>query len=95
MNPAHIHPDLAKADGATQVALVRVGEECAELAKEAGKALRFGIDNRWPSGDPTNREKMRQEFMDVADALLDAKVIDPAWLRDFAENGRWGNVTGR
>lgn len=76
MNPAHIHPDLAKADGATQVALVRVAEECAELAKEAGKALRFGIDNRWPSTDPTNREKMRQEYLDLTEALIDAGVLE-------------------
>lgn len=58
-----------------QVALVRVTEECAELAKEAGKALRFGPLNRYPSTDPTNYAKMRAEFLDLLDAMVDAGAL--------------------
>lgn len=75
MRPEFIHPALANLHGAQQVALVRVTEECAELAKEAGKALRFGPDNRYPDDGPTNVEKMRAEFDDVRAALVDAGVL--------------------
>lgn len=75
MNRSFIHDRLADAIPNQQVALVRVTEECAELAKEAGKALRFGPENRYPAEGPTNVEKMRSEFDDVRAALVDAGVL--------------------
>lgn len=43
--------------------LVILMEECAEIAKEASKALRFGIDHINPEEDGmTNRTKMTMEI---------------------------------
>lgn len=77
MKPEFIMCALAPIPEPRQVAFVRVAEECAELAKEAGKALRFGPDNRYPHDGPTNVEKMRAEFEDVRAALVDAGVLNP------------------
>lgn len=77
MNRAFIHPALAPdVPGTVQVALVRVMEECAELSKEAGKALRFSPLNRYPANDITNYAKMRAELADVLEAMADAGAIE-------------------
>jgi ribosome maturation factor RimP len=44
--------------------LVCLMEECSELQKEASKAIRFGIDNKW-NREPSSVDKMQQEFIDV------------------------------
>lgn len=75
MNREFIYRSLADQHGAKQVALARVAEECSELAKEAMKALRFGIENRYPASDPTNAEKMAAEYRDIEQALLDVGVL--------------------
>ena len=58
--------------------LVILSEECAEVAKECCKALRFGLDDYSPESNVTNREKIRSELTDlfaVAELLLDADII--------------------
>lgn len=61
--------------------LVCLNEECLEVAKEADKALRFGLDDWSPSGPSTetNRKKISQELTDliaVAQMLKDELYID-------------------
>lgn len=70
-----IHDALADVPGPQQVALARAAEECAELTKEAMKALRFGIHNRYPADGPTNAEKIVAEFRDIEAALIDAGLL--------------------
>lgn len=75
MNPDHIHPYLAALPGAQQVALVRVAEEASEVIKEVAKALRFGVNNRYPDTGPTNAEKILAEYSDLTEALKDAGIL--------------------
>lgn len=75
MTPEFVHAKLADLPGPQQVALARVAEEAAELSKEAMKALRFGIENRYPAEGPTNAQKMAAEFSDLQTALVDAGVL--------------------
>lgn len=61
--------------------LVCLNEECLEVAKEADKALRFGLDDWSPSAPPseTNRKRISQELTDliaVAQMLKDELYID-------------------
>ena len=50
--------------------LVTLSEECSEVAKEACKALRFGLDDKEPGQDKTNRDKIAAEFNDLFAVIL-------------------------
>ena len=59
--------------------LVILGEECSEVAKEAAKALRFGLDDKEPGQDKTNRQKIATEFNDlfaVVKMLIDDGILN-------------------
>lgn len=53
----------------TDMLLCILNEECAELAKETMKAMRFGLDDVEPGVGKTNRAKIRQEAHDVIAVL--------------------------
>jgi len=74
----------------TEHLLTCLAEECAKVAKEVGKALRFGLQDQVtmdPSGPrgtegPTNAEKVASELCDlfaVAQMLTDLGVIPGPW----------------
>lgn len=46
-----------------------VGEECAEIAKEVSKALRFGMEEVEPGGTETNAERIQSEYCDLMAAM--------------------------
>ena len=45
--------------------LVILVEECAEVAKEASKAIRFGLDEVMPGQPRTNSERILAELQDL------------------------------
>lgn len=58
--------------------LVILAEECSEISKEVSKALRFGLDNKEPGQDKTNREKIAIECNDlfaVIEMCIDEKIL--------------------
>lgn len=70
--------------------LTCLGEECAEIAQDCAKALRFGPSDRNvldPKG-PTNVERLVQELNDllgVADMLVVAGVLPMGWINKAAQ----------
>jgi hypothetical protein len=49
--------------------LAIAAEECAEVAQRCSKALRFGMGEIQPGQSLTNRERIQQEYSDLASAL--------------------------
>ncbi|MBP0440643.1 MazG nucleotide pyrophosphohydrolase domain-containing protein [Tianweitania sediminis] len=45
--------------------LTCLAEECAEVAQEVAKALRFGLDDKKPGQDRTNAERIASEMGDL------------------------------
>lgn len=52
-----------------QMLLLKVAEECNEIAQVCSKAIRFGLESKHPSGGPTNLERIGEEFEDLLVAL--------------------------
>lgn len=55
--------------------LVILNEECAEVIKEVSKALRFGLDDKEPNQDKTNREKIVIELNDIF-TIVQMLIVD-------------------
>ena len=59
--------------------LVILSEECAELSKEASKALRFGLNDHEPEKTETNAQRIVAEFNDlfaIIGMLKDINCLD-------------------
>lgn len=64
-----------------EMLLICLNEECLEVAKEADKSVRFGLDDWEPGTSPTetNRKRLTDELSDliaVAQMLKDELHID-------------------
>lgn len=49
--------------------LVILMEECAEVSKEASKALRFGLEDVEPGQEATNADRLAGELCDLRAAI--------------------------
>lgn len=62
----------------TEHLLVILMEECAEIQKEASKALRFGLDDHHPDYE-SNRKRLANEmadFMGIVEMLQDENDLE-------------------
>ena len=62
----------------TEYLLTCLIEECAEVQKEATKALRFGLDDKWEN-DNTPQERLYIEMCDilgVIETLMEEGILD-------------------
>lgn len=58
-----------------QLLLLKLAEECSELSKACSKAIRFGVNATKPGSTETNRQRIIEEFKDVA-AAIDYLIFD-------------------
>lgn len=60
--------------------LAILSEECAEVAREVSKALRFGMFEMMPGQSLTNRERIAAELQDLwaAVEMLNLQTVDRA-----------------
>lgn len=49
----------------TEILLVQLAEECAEVQQQCCKALRFGLEEIRPSDDETNAQSITRELEDL------------------------------
>ena len=58
--------------------LVILAEECAEIAKETSKAIRFGMDEVMPGQALNNRQRILRELNDLwaVVEMLNLQVVD-------------------
>ena len=72
----------------TEHLLVILSEECAEVSKEVSKCLRFGLDDKEPGQELSNREKVIKELSDlngVMEMLQNDKVLSLMKTYDILE----------
>lgn len=56
-----------------------LGEECSEVAQEVAKVMRFGLDDWYPEGGASNKQRLINEVIDVMatiETLVDRNMID-------------------
>ena len=72
-------------------------EEASELIKAASKGARFGWDNVYPEGAPTNLEKLKMEMSHVIEAYEELiKIIEKQNEKPVPPKGRlFSNKTGK
>lgn len=59
--------------------LIILAEECSEVIKEVAKAFRFGLDDKEPGQDKTNRQRIAIEFNDLSAVVkmcIDSKILN-------------------
>ena len=73
-----------------QFLLVKLAEECNEVAQMAIKSMQFGLDNVKPDQPYTNRERLNQEFNDLITIMqllsqenyLEHEPPSPEWIEE-------------
>jgi len=62
-----------------QMALLKLMEECNEVSQRCAKAIKFGLEEKQPGQELTNRQRLYEEAVDVIaalDVLTDRGILD-------------------
>lgn len=67
-----------------QLLLIQLGEELSEVQQSIAKALRFGLDSRYPDEAPSNAQDIVQEFQEAIAVYsmlenTDGFITIPSW----------------
>ena len=85
----------------TREIILILSEECAEVAKEVSKIMRFGPDQIKPGKDKTNIEVLQEELGDLLamiELLVDKNIgvtnegLDLAKKAKFEKLKKWSNI---
>lgn len=85
----------------TREIILILSEECAEVAKEVSKIMRFGPDQIKPGKDLTNIQVLQEELGDLLamiELLVDKNVgvtnegLDLAKKAKFEKLKKWSNI---
>jgi NTP pyrophosphatase (non-canonical NTP hydrolase) len=77
-------------------------EECAEVVQAISKCFRFGFNEKHPSEEFTNRQRLEEEVGDLLcmiNMMMDNRIIDKLAV-DFAIDAKsekirkWSNIFG-
>lgn len=86
----------------TREIILILSEECAEVAKEVSKIMRFGPDQIKPGKDKTNIQVLEEELGDLLamiELLVDKDVgvsnegLELAKKAKFEKLKKWSNIT--
>jgi len=86
----------------TREIILIMSEECAEVAKEVSKIMRFGPDQIKPGKDRTNIQVLEEELGDLLamiELLVDKDVgvtnegLELAKKAKFEKLKKWSNIT--
>jgi NTP pyrophosphatase (non-canonical NTP hydrolase) len=86
----------------TREIILIMSEECAEVAKEVSKIMRFGPDQIKPGKDKTNIQVLEEELGDLLamiELLVDKDVgvsnegLELAKKAKFEKLKKWSNIT--
>lgn len=86
----------------TREIILILSEECAEVAKEVSKIMRFGPDQIKPGKDKTNIQVLEEELGDLLamiELLTDKNVgvtvegLEIAKKAKFEKLKKWSNIT--
>ena len=85
----------------TREIILILSEECAEVAKEVSKIMRFGPDQVKPGKDKTNIEVLQEELGDLLamiELLVDKNIgvttegLELAKKAKFEKLKKWSNI---
>jgi len=85
----------------TREIILILSEECAEVAKEVSKIMRFGPDQVKPGKDKTNIEVLQEELGDLLamiELLVDKNIgvttegLEVAKKAKFEKLKQWSNI---
>ena len=86
----------------TREIILILSEECAEVAKEVSKIMRFGPDQIKPGKDKTNIQVLEEELGDLLamiELLTDKNIgvtvegLESAKKAKFEKLKKWSNIT--
>jgi NTP pyrophosphatase (non-canonical NTP hydrolase) len=87
-------------DNITRETLLITQEECAEVTQAISKVFRFGMDAQYPTGAPTNKQRLEEELGDLQAMILilsqrgiiNMKSVEHAAEAKVEKLKKWSNI---
>lgn len=87
-------------DDITKEILLITQEECAEVTQAISKVFRFGMDAQYPTGAPTNKQRLEEELGDLQAmiillgqrSIISTKNVEFAAEAKLEKLKKWSNI---